>query len=121
MPLLIVELGMIRDEDSVARVRLAGRILKQIRCGGGQPIILSDLSEIAQLRFLAESNEEAEMPLDKLALKVIEREGMRMGISSPRVGDPDERKELNAEFQESVRRSGVKLPFALSSAPVIVA
>jgi len=38
------------------------------------------LSEIAHLRFLAESDEEMAMGPDRLAQTVIEREGRRMGI-----------------------------------------
>lgn len=72
-----------RNEDSRVRLKLAGRILTQIRYGGGPPILPS---EIAQLQFLAESESEAAMPLDQLAQTVIERERKRMGISSP---EPD--------------------------------
>lgn len=71
-------------EESAARIKLAGRILLQLRTGGGQPIIPS---EIAHLRFLAESDEEGQMPLDKLAETVIWREGRRMGYP-PAMGDP---------------------------------
>jgi hypothetical protein len=66
--------------NSVARIKLAGRFLKQMRSGGGQPITLS---EVGQLRFLAESDEEMELRLDQLALTVIERESKRMGIRFP--------------------------------------
>jgi hypothetical protein len=71
---------MVRNEESDARIKLAGRILIQTRFGGRQPILLS---EIAQLRFLAESDEEREMPLAGLALVVIERERDRMGYPRP--------------------------------------
>jgi hypothetical protein len=71
---------MVRNEESDTRIKLAGRILIQTRFGGRQPILLS---EIAQLRFLAESDEELEMPLARLALVVIERERERMGYRRP--------------------------------------
>jgi hypothetical protein len=75
---------MVVNDDSVARIKLANRILIQTRCGGGQPLLQS---EIAQLRFLAEGEEESVMPLDKLAQKIIEREARRMGMPTP----PDRR------------------------------
>jgi hypothetical protein len=68
---------MLRNEESVGRIKLAARILIQVRCGGGQPIILS---EIAQLRFLAESDEELRMPFEQLARIVLERESKRIGF-----------------------------------------
>ena len=71
---------MARSVDSDGRIKLAGRILLQLRSKSGQPILQS---EIAQLRFLAESNDEMQMPLDQLAQTVIERECKRMGIQFP--------------------------------------
>jgi len=68
---------MPRTVESDARIKLAGRILLQLRTRIGQPLLLS---EIAQLRFLAESDVESKMPLDQLAQTVIERERKRMGI-----------------------------------------
>lgn len=76
----------VRNEDSTARVKLAARILIQRRCGGGPPILLS---EIAELRFLAESDEEREMPIEELAQVVIERERKRMGFPPPDHGLPN--------------------------------
>jgi len=71
------------NKESAARVRLAGRILTQWKYRGGQPIVPV---EIAQLRFLAESDEEREMPIEKLALAVIERERRRIGYPPPEPG-----------------------------------
>jgi hypothetical protein len=68
---------MIRDDESIARVKLAVRVLLQVRCRSGQPLLPS---EVAQLRFLGESEEESVMPLEKLAITIIERERDRMGI-----------------------------------------
>jgi len=79
-----VNFSMVRNKDSAARVKLAGRILTQIRRGEGQSIVFD---EIAQLRSLAESAEEFAMPVDQLAQTVIERERKRMGIPSPQHGD----------------------------------
>ncbi len=62
---------MSRTQESDAQIKLAGRILLQLRTRGGQPLLLS---KIAQLRFLAESDDELNMPLDQLAQTVIERE-----------------------------------------------
>ena len=59
--------------DRAGRDSLAGRITT-IDLG---PLLLR---EIAQLRFLAESDVESKMPLDQLAQTVIERERKRMGI-----------------------------------------
>jgi hypothetical protein len=70
------------DPDSAARLKLAGRILTK-RLGGGPPVLLS---EIAQLRFLAESDEERAMPIDRLARRVIERERERSGVRFPTDG-----------------------------------
>jgi len=78
---------MIRDEESIARVRLAARVIVQLRCRSGQPLLPS---EVAQLRFFAESEEESAMPLEKLALTIIERERSRMGYppqSGPGLGN----------------------------------
>ena len=66
-------------EDSATPIKLAARVVLQIRCGGGQPIIPS---EVGRLRFLAESADEFEMPLDRLGEAVIERECRRMGMRS---------------------------------------
>ena len=69
------------SQESIVRLKQAGRILVQTICGGGQPILLS---EVAQLRLLAESDEERTiMPLAKLARVVIERERRRIGIPPP--------------------------------------
>jgi len=69
-----------RDPDSVARAKLAGRILWQTRFRDRQPILLS---EIAQLRFFAESDAEREMPPDELARLILARESKRMGYPPP--------------------------------------
>jgi hypothetical protein len=50
---------------------------------GGRPILLS---EIAELRFLAETDEEREMPLRELVHTVLQRETRRMGIRYPAPG-----------------------------------
>ncbi len=71
---------MPRTQESDARIKLAGRILVQLRTRSGQPLLQS---EVAQLRFLAESDEELKMPVDELAQTVIERERKRMGIEFP--------------------------------------
>jgi hypothetical protein len=60
-----------KDGDREVRVRLAARILFR-KLGKGQPPVT--LEEIAQLRFLAETEEEREMPIEKLAQAVIGRE-----------------------------------------------
>ena len=62
--------------ESVARVKLAARVLLQVRYHSGQPLLQS---EIARLRFFAECEEEAAAPLEKLAITIIERERTRMG------------------------------------------
>jgi hypothetical protein len=72
------------DPESAARINLAGRILARRMSGGDGPPVL--LSEIAQLRFLAESDEEREMPIERLAVVVIDRERRRMGIRPPHHG-----------------------------------
>ena len=74
---------MLRNKESEARIKLAGRLLVQMKSGDRQPILPN---EIAQLRFLAESKEESEMPLDRLAQTIIERERNRMGIQFPEIG-----------------------------------
>jgi hypothetical protein len=68
---------MIRDEESIVRVKLATRVLIRVRCRCGQSLLQS---EVAQLRFLAECDDETSMPLEKLAIAIIERERRRMGI-----------------------------------------
>lgn len=73
--------------DSAARLRLAARILMR-RLGTGQPPVT--LEEIAQLRFLAETDEERVMPIEKLAEAIILREGKWMGPAEPE--DPGERR-----------------------------
>jgi len=70
--------------DSAARIKLAGRILMQLRLKAGQPLLLS---EIAQLRFLAESGDELNLPLEELARTVIARESKRLGFRFPAPGD----------------------------------
>jgi hypothetical protein len=69
---------MASNDDSKARLRLAVRILFQT-LRQAPPVTLN---EIAQLQFLAESDEEREMPPDRLARRVIERESesKRMGM-----------------------------------------
>jgi len=71
------------DAESAARIKLAGRILARGMSGGGPPVLLS---EIAQLRFLAESDAERAMLIEKLAVAVIDRERRRMGIRHPQDG-----------------------------------
>lgn len=71
---------MIPNEQSIARVKLAARVLIQLRCRSGQPLLQS---EIAHLRFFAESADESAMPLEKLAIAIIERERGRMGYPPP--------------------------------------
>lgn len=71
--------AMERNEESMARIRLAWRIFREMRLGG-RPILLS---EIAELRFLAETDEEREMPVKELVLAVTKREMKRMGIRDP--------------------------------------
>jgi hypothetical protein len=73
---------MLRNEESEARIRLAGRVLVQTVFAGGPPVLLS---EIAQLRFFAESDEERAMPVEQLARIIIERERRLMGIALPEV------------------------------------
>jgi len=68
-----------RNEESDKRVKLAGRILMRMRCGAGPPILPS---EIAHLRFLAESEEELAMSVEQLVVSVLDREHRRMGIPS---------------------------------------
>jgi hypothetical protein len=68
---------MIRNEESIARVELASRVLIQFRYRTGQPLLQS---EIAQLHFLAEADDELKLPLDRLALAIIDRERKRMRI-----------------------------------------
>ena len=65
-----------RNEELIARVKLATRVLLQVRYHSGQPLLQS---EIAHLRFFAESEEEAAMPLEKLAVTILERERTRVG------------------------------------------
>jgi hypothetical protein len=75
-------------DDSMARLRLAKRILMQ-KLGTGQPPVT--LGDIAQLRFLAETDEEREMPVEKLAAAVIQRETKTKGKGlSPE--DPERRR-----------------------------
>lgn len=57
------------------RVKLAARILRGMR-RQGPPVTLN---QIAELRFLGESDEEREMPVERLARIVIERESKRAG------------------------------------------
>jgi hypothetical protein len=73
--------------DSTARLRSAARILMR-RIGTGRPPVT--LEEIAQLRFLAETDEEREMPIEKLAEAVILREVKRKSLLLPE--DPDSRR-----------------------------
>ena len=68
---------MERNEESTARLRLAWRIFREMSFRG-RPILLS---EIAELRFLAETDEEREMPINELVLAVTQRELKRMGVS----------------------------------------
>jgi hypothetical protein len=56
-------------------VKLAARVIVQLRCRSGEPLLPS---EVAQLRFFAESEAES-MPLEKLALTIIQRERERIG------------------------------------------
>ena len=57
------------------RVKLAVRILLGVR-RQGPPVTLN---QIAELRFLAESDEERDMPVERLARIIIERESKRAG------------------------------------------
>ena len=57
------------------RVKLAARIL----LGIGRQGPPATLNQIAELRFLAESDEERDMPVERLARVVIERESKRAG------------------------------------------
>ncbi len=68
---------MQRSEESDARLRLAVRILMQMRCWDRQPILQS---EVAELRFLAESEDEMKLPLGELAAAILRRETTRMGF-----------------------------------------
>ena len=68
---------MAEDEDCRGRIRFAARILFQ-SLRKAPPLTLN---EIAQLRFLAISDEEQEMPVEKLARIVLERESKRMGLT----------------------------------------
>jgi hypothetical protein len=68
---------MPEDEDSRARIRFAARLLFQ-SLRKAQPLTLN---EIAQLRFLAISGEEREMPVEELARRVLEPESKRMGLN----------------------------------------
>ena len=76
-------------EDRGSRLRLAGRILMR-RMGKGQPPVT--LEEVAQLRFLAESDEEREMPIEKLAAAILERESRRRGYPPPGSESASERR-----------------------------
>jgi len=78
-----VHRDMVRNKESEARIKLAGRILIRIRCGGGPPILPD---EIARLRFLAECDRELAMPVEALAQVIIGRERARMGIPRPAYG-----------------------------------
>jgi len=73
---------MERNEESMARIRLAWRIFREMSLGG-RPVLLS---EIAELRFLAETDEEREMPIRDLVLAVTQRELKRMGVRYPASG-----------------------------------
>ncbi len=70
-------------EEASRRIRLAGKILIRRGFENGPPVLLS---EIAQLQFLAESDEERALPAEKLAVIVIERERKRMGHPPPSEG-----------------------------------
>ncbi len=70
-------------EEASRRIRLAGKILIRRGFGNGPPVLLS---EIAQLQFLAESDEERALPAEKLAVIVIDRERTRMGHPPPSEG-----------------------------------
>jgi len=74
------------DEQSRSRLKLAGRVLLQLSCGGGQPLLLS---EIAELQFLAESGEERNLPLDQLERAIIKRETRRSGVRPYENAFPD--------------------------------
>ena len=72
-------------EEAAARIRLAGRILRQLRFHDAQPLVPA---EMAQLQFLAESDEERAMPVEKLAMAILQRETRRLGFPPASNGGP---------------------------------
>jgi hypothetical protein len=74
---------MADHEESRARLKLAWRIFRQRRLKDGRPVLLS---EIAELRFLAETDEERAMTDEALAQAVTQRELRRLGIDPAAYG-----------------------------------
>jgi hypothetical protein len=74
---------MAANEDSVARIKLVWRIMRQRMLGDSYPVLLS---EIAELRFLAESDDERAMSDEDLARAVLNRECRRMGFDPATFG-----------------------------------
>lgn len=78
-------------ETARARIDFVGRLILR-RLSAGPPVTLE---EIAQLRFLAESDAEREMPVEELARVVLMRERQRLGLPAPETQNQARRMNLN--------------------------